>query len=462
MLNLEFGKTIPRMAGSYSKFVDSLRSGWLAEEPRALPSEIELQSSFFAGHFGRSFSSLDGREVEIRQFGEWNHGPGPDFLNCAVLIDGVVRQGPIELDTRPSDWEAHGHSTNPEFDSVVLHLSVEPSGRETFIRTTDHREIPQVLIPPERMEGVLPPPRWQAPVTLGRCCHPLASMSLGRVEDLLREAALHRAHLKAKRFLCVKEVHGYPQALWQALANALGYHQNQLAMTLLSQRAPLAKMRNLPPLERTAYLFGLAGFLSPELPDHAPSESHQWLRELWTNWWKIRPHPDPRPLPWKFAGIRPTNHPQRRVAALTTLLASWPTVEKLSRQSLPDFARKLQDANDPYWDHHYTLTSRPTAKAITLFGRQRAQDFLANVLHPLRLEENPDLHWPAYAKLPGGSPSERVQRAAYRLFGDRTVKDSFLKKAWHHQALLQVYQDFCLKDHSDCQQCPFPEQLLTW
>jgi hypothetical protein len=440
----------------------SLQQGWLAEDLPSLPSEIELQSLFFAGHFGRSFVTSEGRQVEMRQFGEWNHGPGPDFLNCSVTIDGRSYHGPIELDTRPQDWEAHGHATNPAFEEVILHLSVVPANRTTFIRTLDHREVPQVLIPRERLEIILPPPLQQAPVTLGRCSFPLSQMRLSRVEDLLKKAALHRAGAKAARFSCVAETHGYPQALWQALANALGYHQNQLAMTLLAQRATLAQMRNLSPLERASYLFGLAGFLAPDLPDTAPPESHQWLRELWSTWWKNRPHPDPRPLPWKFAGVRPTNHPQRRVAALATLLTAWPTLEKLSHQSLPEFVDKIQTCQDEFWNHHYTLTSARSPRPITLFGKQRARDFLANTLHPLRLTEDPERHWPDYAKLPGGTPSDRVQRAGYRLFGDRPEKTDFLKKAWHHQALLQVYQDFCLKDHSDCEDCPFPEQLLTW
>ncbi|MGJ8725800.1 MAG: DUF2851 family protein [Roseibacillus sp.] len=450
------------MASEYVHLLEALRSGWLAEQVIALPSEIELQSLFFAGHFGRCFQTLDGKNVEIRQFGEWNHGPGPDFLNCAITLDGHPSHGPVELDTRPSDWEAHGHATNSAFNEVVLHLSVEPAQRTTFIRTLEHREVPQVCIPPERLETILPPPLYQAPVTLGRCYQPLGQIPVSRVEDLLKKAALHRALQKAKRFHCVADIHGYPQALWQALANALGYHQNQLAMTLLAQRAPLSQMRHLSPTERSSYLFGLAGFLSPDLPNSAPPESHEWLCELWSSWWKNRPHPEPRTLPWRFAGIRPTNHPQRRVAALTTLLSSWPTLEKLSQGSLSEFAKKLQQGTDPFWNHHFTLTSSPTEKPISLFGKQRAQDFLANVLHPLRLAEDPEQHWPAYAQLPGGTPSERVQRAAYRLFGDREEKSSFLKKAWHHQALLQVYQDFCLKDHSDCEECPFPEQLLNW
>lgn len=450
------------MQRDYVDFLHAIAPSTLAEESPSLHSELELQSLFFAGHFGRQFQGSEGEAIAIIQFGEWNHGPGPDFLNCAVRINGVARQGPIELDTRPSDWEGHGHATNPAFDEVVLHLVVEPSARTFFTRTSQHRQIPQALIPAERLLQLLPPNLQQAPVTLGRCYHPLGEMPLARVEDLLQKAALHRARQKANLFLCVAENHGYSQALWQALATALGYHQNRLAMTLLAQRAPLAKLRNLAPLDRTAYLFGLAGFLVPELPEKAPAESRAWLQDLWSSWWKNRPNPDPRPLPWKFAGIRPSNHPQRRLATLATLLTSWPTLEKQSQQSLPDFSKTLRSLTDPFWSQHYTLTSKQIAKPVTLFGKERVQEFLINTLHPLRLAENEDLYWPSYRQLSGGTPSERVKRAAYRLFGERPEKKEFLKKAWQHQALLQVYQDFCLKDHSDCAQCPFPEQLLTW
>ena len=211
------------MASSYSDLLSSLQNSRVAEETFQLPSEIELQSLFFAGHFGRSFESLDGKKVVIRQFGEWNHGPGPDFLNCSITVDDAPSHGPIELDTQPSDWEAHGHATNPSFDEVILHLSVEPSARTTFIRTSEHREVTQVRIPRTHLDTLLPPPLLQAPVTLGRCFFPLSEMKLSRVEDLLKKAAIHRARIKAARFSCVADVHGYPQALWQALANALGY-----------------------------------------------------------------------------------------------------------------------------------------------------------------------------------------------------------------------------------------------
>ncbi len=36
------------------------------------------------------------------------------------------------------------------------------------------------------------------------------------------------------------------------------------------------------------------------------------------------------------------------------------------------------------------------------------------------------------------------------------------KFLYQQQALLQIYDDFCLVDVSECDDCPFPEQLRQW
>ncbi len=55
---------------------------------RPLPSEIELQSLWFNGQFGRDFTTKDGLPIQIIQFGEWNRGQGPDFLRAVAHIGG--------------------------------------------------------------------------------------------------------------------------------------------------------------------------------------------------------------------------------------------------------------------------------------------------------------------------------------------------------------------------------------
>jgi hypothetical protein len=50
-----------------------------------------------------------------------------------------------------------------------------------------------------------------------------------------------------------------------------------------------------------------------------------------------------------------------------------------------------------------------------------------------------------------------------RLFGSDRERQKLFTRFYHQQqGLLQIYEDFCLEDASDCRSCPFPEQLLQW
>jgi hypothetical protein len=115
----------------------------------------------------------------------------------------------------------------------------------------------------------------------------------------------------------------------------------------------------------------------------------------------------------------------------------------------------------PFWKFHYTLTAAASPKAMALIGESRVADILANVLFPFWLSENADiLH--EYAQLPARLSNRRLETAATRLFGNDPRHAQFLKTVAHQQGLLQIYEDFCMQDNSDCAQCPFPEQMVKW
>jgi len=70
--------------------------------------------------------------------------------------------------------------------------------------------------------------------------------------------------------------------------------------------------------------------------------------------------------------------------------------------------------------------------------------------------------WPKYAKLAARLTNRPLETAATRLFGNDARSREFTKTVAHQQALLQIYEDFCLQDNSDCAHCPFPEQMQKW
>lgn len=448
------------MSGSYGKLLEKRQRGFVREESLCLPSELELQSLFFAGHLGSRFTTQCGQNVEVQQLGEWNNAAGPDFLRCSVRIGNKTYHGPIELDLSPHHWEQHGHAFNPSFDDVVLHLSVLTPQKTTFIRSSQNRLIPQVAIPMERIRSAIGKPKATARVKLGRCSPALSHKTPTEIEDLLREAALYRAQNKAKRFSQTVAHHGFSQALWQSIATALGYHKNQLALTSLAQQLPIRKLRQKSPKEVEALLFGYSGFLESPSFESLQGESRRYVRSLWDLWWLHKPESRLRPLQWEFTSLRPQNHPQRRIAALAAVVKQWSQIERLSLSNPSELLKFLPKLNHEFWDHHFTLASQPSPKPISLFGKQRATDFLVNSVYPTLLSDDKDKYWPSYSKIRASGVNNRVKKAATRLFGNHPNKSEFLKMAWQHQGLLQIYQDFCLTDQTDCLQCPFPEQLI--
>ncbi len=418
---------------------------------RGLSGELELQARWFAGEFGRQFRGTEGESVEIVQFGVWNRSAGPDFVEAAVSIQGAAPvRGAVEIDPDVRDWERHGHGANPSYEEVVLHVfQTSPPGR-FFSRTATHRMVPQVHLPSIKNER--PPSGVLAHA--GRCAPVLAVLPMEQLRLTLCEAARWRFERKAALLAQTAEVHGWNESLFQSLATGMGYPNNQLPFRLLSQRVPLRKL--IPnPAAAEALLFGVAGFMpAPDLSPLPPG-SRGHARQLWEHWWQYRASHQALEIPrsiWRLNGQRPANHPMRRLGALAVLLRHWRTLRRLVQEAdwkrLRTFLGGLQH---PYWSHHYSFASGPSPRPIALLGDERINELLANSLLPLAGD------WETLLKMPAGSLNQRNRVAAARLLAKHAEARKLLRKTVFQQGLLELYEQFCSKDASDCRDCPFPE-----
>jgi hypothetical protein len=442
----------------------TLRAALVREEPLlALPhqlTELEMQAHWFAGDFGRDFTSTTGERVRVVQFGVWNREAGPDFAEAAVTFGGgEARRGCIEFDPDARDWEHHGHATNPNYESVVLHVFTRTGSVEFFTRTAQHRLVPQVLLDLRHLSEEVPVGLPEA--KLGRCSGPLREASEDRAREVLLGAAQFRLRRKAAALARLTESHGADEALFQALAATLGYKSNKLPFTLLAQRLPLHLLRK---SDAAALLFGVSGFLPNDLAAF-DTPTRTYLRGLWEQWWPRRAEYERlkiAPGLWKMSGQRPMNHPQRRLAALAQLIRHWPKIRTLRDQCDPGAIQEFfASLTDDYWDFHYTVTSKTAARRMALVGESRVTEMLANVFFPLAVAQD-DTRWIGFKNLRAPLSNQRVEVAALRLFGESSRQREFLKSAALQQGLLQIYEDFCLRDASDCARCPFPQQLAKW
>jgi hypothetical protein len=419
-------------------------------------SELEWQALWYSGAFGTTFRSVSGSLVEITQFGFWNREPGPDFVHAALRLDGQqLLEGDIELDMHVADWERHGHSQNPAFDRVVLHLFLHQSGASHFTRTTLNREVLQIHLQSEiELLHIHPPVAYP-----GRCCAPLGRLPDRTTDSLIETAAHIRMQKKADQLHRAATIHGMDEALFQAFAVALGYKLNKIPFLVLAQRAKLQLLRDHEPAAESL-LFGLAGFLEDRRINRADSIDREYWRHLWEHWWQLRGQYTHIILPqnlWRFGMIRPSNHPHRRLGALVELVRRWKEVRLLSPR-LEEVAEWIKGLSHPFWDQHFTLTSRPTDRPFHLLGETRINEILANVIHPMLVATN-QADWESYKRIRAELSNRRLTIVCQRLFGEPERAKEHVRFLYQQQGLLQIFEDFCLEDTTNCASCRFPEMV---
>jgi len=405
------------------------RRGILAERPPHRDGhvpELELQAHFFHGAYGVQWLGEDGERVEILHSGSWNREPGPDFVGARLSIDGVEKRGDVEIDLEAKDWESHGHSRNPNYDNVILHVFFRRGGRRYFTKTTENRLITQACVPVDDI--VTLPPRAGGGAWLDE----------REAVELAEAAAAFRLRRKGEGFRRATLLCGGDEAVFQGIAAAMGYKNNKIPFLLLSQRAGLARAAA---ADGEALLFGLAGFLNAERFDAGAEDMRAYLRGLWETWWRLRDREARLILPeaaWNFAGLRPFNHPHRRLGALATVAHSFGRIKAtLEAQSVAAFREALEELSHPHWDRYANLATEKLPARTALVGSDRAMEIVINVfLSAIPFEDA----WARLRELEAGPANRKVQAASRWLTG--RVAPALCRPAVCQQGLLQLHGDF--------------------
>jgi len=436
-------------------YEQALRGGAarVLEEAPSVENELTWQARWFSGACGRAFTTTSGAKVVITDFGEWNREAGPDFVRATALIEGREHHGAIEVDLEASGWEQHKHAINPDYENVVLHVIVRRPSKRHFSRTPAHREVPQVCLADHHGAAA----EWEsvAEARPGRCVAPLKSLSPDQLSDLLAVAARRRLQRKSAILGAMIAARGADAALYEALSVTLGYKNNKLPFQLLAQRVPVKIAAS---ARGEALLFGLAGFL--ERPEPPPGAARHEIAALWSMWWKLRAahtHAILSRSTWNLAGLRPANHPLRRLGALAAVAHRWKIVRSsLESADLGHLQKTLGSLEHPFWSFRTSWTSPRRKIPLALLGPDRIREIYANVALPLALASGEE---PPWRDLTAGPTNATLKIVSARLFGGPLPR-SLPKRLFVHQGLLQIYADFCLRDHGECAQCRFPS-LVT-
>jgi hypothetical protein len=289
----------------------------------------------------------------------------------------------------------------------------------------------------------------------------------------LHQAARVRLEAKAAQFSARARHAGWEQALWEGLFRALGYKHNAWPMQNLAESRLLWSPGAKSPFAFQARLLGVCGLLPVELT-RSQKSSDTYLRRVWDCWWRERDGFADCILPravWKFHGLRPANHPQRRLALAAHWLADKNLISKIEGWCAADLADNavpgslleiLQIERDEFWSWHWTFKSARLGKPQPLLGGTRATDLAVNVILPwlqARAEEgkNTTLRFEIgrrYFAWPAAEDNSVLKLARQRLLG--TSSRRALRSAAEQQGLMQIVRDFCAHSNAICENCRLP------
>ena len=454
----------------------------LLHDENDLPAERLLQAVWLHQRLKRDqLRTADGKKVRIFHPGFASTEGGPDFYDAVIQIgDDPPRSGDVEIDLRASGWHAHGHDRNPNFKNVLLHVVWD-----------DPRPVANAL-PLLSLSRVLDAPLSELGLWLenespgsfprnlrGKCCAALQDLDDTQLNGLLRDAASVRFQHKTAHYRARARHVGWERSLWEGLFRALGYKQNAWPMQHLAESHPRWACGADSVFDLQARLLGVSGLLPLELSRAQPA-GDGYLRRIWDRWWRERDEFNDCILPrttWKFRGLRPANHPQRRLALAAHWLADGDTLPQLERwcaTDLPDaglldsLRRILEVRRDEFWSWHWTLRSARLPKPLPLLGDARVTDLAVNAVLPWlwtravegrnrklqRVIERRYFAWP---------PAQ--ENSVLRLVGQRLLgsgRKHLCRSAAIQQGLIQIARDFCGHANALCEPCRFPELASAW
>jgi hypothetical protein len=426
--------------------------------------------------------TLDGQTIRVLHPGFGSVEGGPDF-RAAVIQFGTAapKSGDIEVDLHDAGWRAHGHDQNPAFKDVILHVVWDGKSAAARPPTLSLRKVLDAPLPELNLQLEHNSIRILPESSLGQCCAPLRELETTALNTLLREAAHVRLQNKAAQFRARAQHVGWEQALWEGLFRALGYKHNIWPMQHLAETRPRWSAGADSPLKIQTRLLGLSGLLPAEL-NRNQSGADDYLRRIWDGWWRERDEFSDCILPrnlWRFHGLRPANHPQRRLAlaahwanddALIERIESWCKNPVAAKALLPTLTKILAVKRDDFWFWHWTFRSPRLKKPQPLLGETRVTDLTVNVILPwlharatigkneaLRVEiESRYDTWPA------AEDNAVLRLARQRLLGRSGPGRSGLNTACAQQGLLQIVRDFCDHAPATCEGCHFPKLVQNW
>lgn len=396
-----------------------------------------------------------GKPVKVLSWGVYNARQGPDFLDARLEIDGKIHAGAIEVHLKSSDWYAHRHETDPNYDNVILHLVWED---DVAVFAPGERPIPALEMKHYVSEELLQ--NYQRLATRKQfvnCETHMASHATSfflktNFKRLFIERLEHKAEDIRKRLQeCSND---REEVLFQLLCKNFGSKVNGDAFLRLAMDIPHRIVRKCQGrFQIEALLFGQAGLLGGRQSDTYfldLQKEYQFLKHKFQL-------PPPGAATVRFNGLRPINFPTIRLSQLAHLYEQRQSLfsEVSEADTIEGFYELMRCSASSYWSNHYVFDkeSRTSSKNLS---KSFINLLIINTFIPLRyvFDRLSGRDAPALltAFMEGLPPEKNHLTDRFTSYGMAA------SSALESQALIHLYNHYCAQ--SRCLECAVGQRLL--
>ena len=379
------------------------------------PEVVRIWQNFL--QFGRQLDDCEGCPVEIIYPGRFNDGQGGDFRDALVNSGDTCKSGDIEIHTRSSLWEAHGHHRNPVYNRVILHVALEQDRPGTAL-LQNGQTIPTIIL----KNNLNRYPHKAIPLSSCQA----ASLRPDLLKKQLIRAGEQRFFERAWRYQGELNQVEPGQSLYQGMLEALGYTKNKQPFLKLARRVPLCIVEDMANAKGTEEEIIVR--IQDVLCENAAT------------------------LDWELYKVRPDNSPLRRIMALSHLLYRYRTSGWLTGLMSIIHRTPVKSA------HKHLEPALMVGKGYpALLGRSKAAEIIINAMLPFAWswgQKNSKLSFMkkvigVYRNYPR-SESNSIERHMLRQLSlDRCPVNS----ACCQQGLIHIYKTLCTQ--GKCQECIF-------
>ena len=398
------------------------------------------------------FVSVNGKSIEILDFGEWNKNSGPDFLFAKIKIDDIIFAGNIEIHTKASDWFFHNHSGNPEFGNLILHA--------VYINDCDIPELENQQIPTLELKNYVDETLIQKHQNLREehsfiPCEDLFDKD--KIPLFFEEVLLKKLDLKSEslELSLKKNQNNYEAVLFQQLAYTFGLKVNAEIFLQLAESLDFSIIQKIKQnkVQLEALLFGICNFL-----DEPKDEMMKvWKREfhfltIKFNINEVRINP-------KFSKLRPPNFPTIRLSQLANLYHYQPNLfSKIVEAKTIDDLYLIFDniSASEYWDNHFNFGKVSTVESPKVLSKDFIDLIIINAILPIKYfyqkNHNPEIVDDIFDFYKQLKPEKNSILDEWKNLGLK------FGNALQTQAFLYQYKTFCTQ--KKCLNCSIGFQLL--